>query len=218
MSEIRVKVDIKEFERGMNDAQKAYNVGVGLGMSRFMEQLSGEIRSTTLGPNVWRSGSIGFGQFASSAQRMAWAMAVNIAKREGHSDFRHGQRTGLIGRKGKVSVGRGSGWARVLELQPHMATHRPPKPQVLWIQSGQGTKTLDWGVEAKEVGTTSGLEGGVNLGAKGYLTTPHEYMAEHEAGKYPFAGFVGQAWVENGTAAAVIDQAVTEQAQKAGLI
>ena len=73
-------------------------------------------------------------------------------------------------------------------------------PQVLWIQTGHGRRSVSWGVISKSLiaGQPNAF---VNLGsniAVGYIWAKAGYMMEHEYGKYPFMRPVVEAWVRKG--------------------
>ena len=247
-----VKFPVAKFRKLMLSARNAVHAGVLNGLAQAMEQNVGTIKATTLGPHVWNKQDYTGrrGPFVS----MAFAMAMNIAKREGHTDFKRGRsrikrkieriRTGFtpvveyyidkngkerlrtkkvwnydyVTRERRVSAGEGgAGWKRVLELVPRMATFRPTPPQMLWIQSGQTRKSLDWGIIAKGDKHKGHGNPRVLLQdalAVGFVTIRTEQGEKHEQGKYPFARPVVEQSIKDGSVTTAVNRGIQQTLDK----
>lgn len=207
-----VKADLALFRRQAKKALEAVKVGVAEGTALSLDKTVGRIKRRQVGPRVWRKSS--YKGLSGKDRGIAFAMAINIAKKEGFrtesGDFIHGltfthtrdvwARAGRSGgrvrigqRTRRTTLGQGAGWKRVLELVPRMAPFRPPGKQKIWIQTGALRKSLDYSVYSKFLkGKERRVSGGAGKSilrgniAAGMVSTPHKYAIELEE-KYDFA-------------------------------
>lgn len=191
-----IRVDVERWLKDFSAQQAATEKAIGLGIAAGMEDAAGDVRANRLGPRVWEP--------ESPLPRLAYAMAVNIAKREGHSDF----------------TKNGAGRQRVRELVGKMPVtsagrKRPPAPQSVWIQSGFLRQSLDWGAQGRQgVSSNSSVPGGTGEGviAVGFLTARAGYAEDVER-RYPFAHPAVQESISSGRMQAHID-AFVQAAEK----
>ena len=182
----------KQMTTVVGQVQRAIELAVSVGMQVSMEEIRGDISQKYLGPREWTQ--------PSKASPHQWAMATMIAKGEGATDFDRPD---------------GAGFIRAKQLSKKMPTFRPPKPQALWIQSGQLRKSLDWGVISKIPGGGGGrthknarLQG--NDMAVGFIWARMPYAEKHEFGKYPFVRPAVEAYVKSGRWKKHIENALTQ--------
>lgn len=178
--------------------------GVFIGMKRALEIIRNKISSSILGGAKWNprtSMSLnkkGILKADRGYSPVAYAMATVIAKGEGHNDFGRGITarisTGEFTKTGKAKTRKrkvgfqGAGWKRVLELVPRMATARPLRPQMVWIQTGQLRKSM----RTKVIGSGKDIVGVIAFN-RPYAKKVHE--------KYPYAVPVVKQAIADGTVA-----------------
>jgi hypothetical protein len=209
MMDFSARFPTELLDRYLESVPQTINKGAAEGLAVALEAIRGIIASETIGGAKWNG--LEHGKDGGYHPK-AYAMAHKIARREGHSDFRHGQRTSLIGnvverisksgkltrRRPKVTIGRGTGWSRVLELVGKMAHVRPASPQKVWIQSGELRKSLDTAVRA------DGLNAGDVVGLLIFRTTYAEGLHK----KYPFAEPVIEDQINNGEVAHAVQDGI----------